>query len=599
MKAAANSPEAAPSNALKEMAELHNTDQELDARLDEAVAAHQAGQHSKAETLYRDILKKAPDQPDALNLLALLKHETGESDDALPLIERAISLAPQSLPYHCNRAAILANLGRFEEAGHAYREAISLGPNMVELYLDLAQVLQETGDMDGAIAALESARIIEPTHDQICVDLARLLNDGGRASEAVTLLEEALGRHPNITELHLKRGQLLQDLYRMDEAAEAYGRAVEIDATQPVAHYKLGRCLAEKGDWTAAIPSYEQALTLDPIFAEAHLYLARALQESGDLNRAIEVCEHAYALRPTYRGQDILLGILFQEAERFEDAAQEFGAAVSRSPDNISVAALAQCQLAAGDAEAAEKTVNQFLRGTPGDTHVLVIQSLILEALGKRDAVRHLVDFDQFMSNERIATPQAFKTLAAFNDALTDHILAHPSLTLSPPRNATRDGYHSGELFAEPMGPFAEFQSVLEEALADYIAKLPDDPNHPFIAGKPKDWWLNAWAIVLDGDGHQISHAHNTAWMSGVYYVQLPDVVDSSGDNPGDDKAGWIEFGPPPPDFPVPLNPETRFIKPEVGNMILFPGYFFHRTVPTGVSQRRISVAFNVIAEPN
>jgi uncharacterized protein (TIGR02466 family) len=208
--------------------------------------------------------------------------------------------------------------------------------------------------------------------------------------------------------------------------------------------------------------------------------------------------------------------------------------------------------------------------------------------------VRAIVDFDRLVMPRRIVPPAGYASLDSFNAALAEHVLSHPSLTLSPPRNATREGYHSGELFEEPMGPFAAFQGILENAIADYVAALPDDPDHPFRAGMPKEWWLNAWAIVLDGPGHQISHAHNTAWMSGVYYVQLPEIM--AGDNT--DKAGWIEFGPPPPDFPVALEPETRFFKPEVGTMFLFPGYMFHRTVPTGVTERRISVAFNVIGVP-
>ncbi|HAA93385.1 MAG TPA: hypothetical protein DCS82_09680 [Rhodospirillaceae bacterium] len=563
--------------------------------LNQAMAAHQAGRTEEAEASYRAVLDMAPNNGDAANLLGLLKHEQGDQEEAIALIARARDASPTSPEFAANHAAILANSERFEESAEAYRDAIALAPDLDDLYPDLAQVLEQTGDFDGAADALEIAYRRTPDNDQMALDLARLLSETDRAADAVPVLAGLIEKHPHMLKLQLRHAQLLQDLYRMEEAEASCERAIAIDASHPLPHFQLARCRAQQGRWEDAIPVYEKAIELKPDYADAHLHLARAVQEAGDLDRAIELCEEAYRLRPGYRGVDILLGILLQEAGRFEEAAAEFECAVEHLPDGVSVAALAQCQLAGGDADTAKITAEGYLADHPDDTHVLVILSLILEALGDRDGVRRLVDFDHFLRPIQISAPEEFVDIGAFNDALAEHVIDHPSLTLSPPRNATRDGYHSGELFAEPMGPFAAFQTILRQAITDYIEALPDDPAHPFIAGKPEEWWLNAWAVVLDGPGHQISHAHNTAWLSGVYYVRLPDVV---GDD-SSDRAGWIEFGTPPPEFPVDLDPETVFIQPEEGKMVLFPGYMFHRTVPTGVTERRISVAFNIIPIPD
>ena len=39
----------------------------------------------------------------------------------------------------------------------------------------------------------------------------------------------------------------------------------------------------------------------------------------------------------------------------------------------------------------------------------------------------------------------------------------------------------------------------------------------------------------------------------------------------------------------------TRVIRPETGAMLLFPSYFWHRTIPFESDQERISVAFDVV----
>lgn len=562
--------------------------------LNAAMSAHQGGRLEEAENGYRAVLDSTPENSDACHYLGLLLHETGRSDEALGFIDRAIAADPNNINAQGNRAALLASLGRVEDAVGQYRAALAKAPGDTDLALGLSKLLESQGDPETALTVLLDARGRNDGDDQLLLETARLLQESGRGAEAVALMRELVGRYAENVELRLRLGQLLQDLYRMDEAADQYRAAIGYDTTNALAHYKLGRCHAEKGEWAEAVAAYEQALVLRPEEPEILLYLSRALNELDRQDQAIEICERAYAVQPAYRGRDITLGILLQEAGRYAEAAKEFQHAVDTTADSVSIAALAQCLLASGKAENARQIAEAHLASHPGDTHVLVIQSLILEALGDRESVRRLVDFDNFLWQRKIDPPDGFETLDGFNAALAEHVLSHPSLTLSPPRNATRDGYHSGELFEEPMGPFGAYQTVLEAAVTDYMAALPKDPEHPFIAGAPSDWWLNAWAIVLDGPGHQISHAHNTAWLSGVYYVQLPDVVES-----GNDKEGWIEFGPPPPDFPVALDPETVFVKPEPGKLVLFPGYMFHQTVPTGVSDRRISVAFNMIPAPD
>ena len=62
----------------------------------------------------------------------------------------------------------------------------------------------------------------------------------------------------------------------------------------------------------------------------------------------------------------------------------------------------------------------------------------------------------------------------------------------------------------------------------------------------------------------------------------------------GSGQAGWIEFGQPNPKFPLAKEPELWTFQPEEGLMLLFPSYFYHRTVPFEAAEERISIAFDV-----
>jgi hypothetical protein len=69
--------------------------------------------------------------------------------------------------------------------------------------------------------------------------------------------------------------------------------------------------------------------------------------------------------------------------------------------------------------------------------------------------------------------------------------------------------------------------------------------------------------------------------------------------DPSQGQAGWFELGRLPERFRVPVAPEIRAVRPEAGMMILFPSYFYHRTVPFETGETRISIAFDVMPAPS
>ena len=73
--------------------------------------------------------------------------------------------------------------------------------------------------------------------------------------------------------------------------------------------------------------------------------------------------------------------------------------------------------------------------------------------------------------------------------------------------------------------------------------------------------------------------------LSGVYYALLPE----------EGEPGAIEFGRPKPPFSAGFTPEVALIRPQAGLLVLFPSFFWHRTLPFAGGGKRVSIAFDLI----
>ena len=62
--------------------------------LDLALQHHIAGDLSKAENIYQQILQTDPNCPDALHLLGVISHQAGKSNRAVDLIKKALIVKP-------------------------------------------------------------------------------------------------------------------------------------------------------------------------------------------------------------------------------------------------------------------------------------------------------------------------------------------------------------------------------------------------------------------------------------------------------------------------------------------------------------------------
>ena len=90
---------------------------------------YRRGRLSEAEAGYRQVLERAPEQPDALYRLAVLARHAGRNETALALLERAIAVNRGEAAYHNEAGIVLYGLGRMGESIERFRTAVALKPD--------------------------------------------------------------------------------------------------------------------------------------------------------------------------------------------------------------------------------------------------------------------------------------------------------------------------------------------------------------------------------------------------------------------------------------------------------------------------------------
>ena len=390
----------------------------------------------------------------------------------------------------------------------------------------------------------------------------------------------------------LRLGNIAMSQGRYTDAQVAYETSLDADPHNAWAHFNLGAVFQELNALESAERCFRDAPDCNANFVEAWYSLGVVMLTMKRPKEAIEAYARALAEDPGHVGAQMNIGNALQELSRLDDAETAYRKAIVMAPDyDKPCLNLADLLLEKGEPRAAVDLCEQFLDANPGNTTILAIHALALAEAGDVKSLRHLTDPDRLIQSRCVETPAGYKDLNAFNDALARHILDHPSLNYEPAGHATRRGYHSGELLDEAKAPVADFEILIQAGIDTYRQGFPADSSHPFPARQVNELNLRLWGVVLESQGQQDPHIHPAGWFSGVYYVKIPDAIRTDDPTHG----GWIELGRPGPEFHVSFEPDVELICPQEGLMVLFPSYFYHRTIPFESSEQRISMAFDVL----
>ncbi len=590
-------------------------------RLNDAASLLQKGDAAGAAAVARGVLAATPDDIEARHLLALALSALGESDEAAAAFEAVAAVHPR-------KDVILINLGnhwrrggRLDAAVDAYERAVGAAPASVQALAALGSVRAMQGHPQRAADAFEAVLNLDPGNSAALNGLGNLEAAKGRHAGAAGFFAKAIDAAPQSPAAYVNRGASLRQLGRLDEALSDHDRAVALAPGLAEAAFQRAATLRVGGRFDEAAASYRSALGLAPARTDIHREYAALMFETarasdafgvldaviarqpsatllttrgelsllvGDMGGAAASARGALALDPNYAAALGLAAKAARHAASMEEALDLARRSVNLALDDFDLLHICcEIELATGQFEQAAARLKRDAPSGHLQKHI-ALKAIALRAAGDPD-YRRYYDYERLTAQIAIDPPDGFSTIGDFNAALLAAIAPLHRTSQRPLDQTLFGGTQSpGRLWNDPHPVIQLFARTMMASARAFVASLPDDPSHPFLARKTEGVaCAGAWSVMLASGGGHVDHIHPAGWISASYYVETPPEIFAG------DKRGHLRLGAS--GVAGLALPAERYFAPRPGTAVFFPSYIWHGVEPFAAASLRVAAPFDLV----
>jgi len=299
----------------------------------------------EAEQNARQLLKRFPSHPDALEIMARLQLLVGQSAEAVACWEKALELAPNYAYAYDGLGTVAVQRGEFERAVTWFRKSLALRPASPKTRLDLAKALIKSGRLDEAVGTLERHVELDPSsaEGQVLLGQVQLQREEYEKAKQALLAAEALV--PGNPPTHHGLAAACRGLGQMDAArrhAETFARLLATqrrarqdrqdrqDGFRTVAKIRpevakiytsIGRMYAAAGLAADAERFWRRAGRMDEKDLDSRVQLAFLYLQTSRAEEALEVAgqlEKAEGEAPVFY---LSVAVLYAQLSRLDEAA--------------------------------------------------------------------------------------------------------------------------------------------------------------------------------------------------------------------------------------------------------------------------------------
>ena len=200
--------------------------------LEQAIAAHKAGDLSNAEILYKQIIDLDPSNTCALHYLSVIFINIDRAEEAIPLLENAAINQASNPDLLYNLALAYQKIENIPEAIHYYKLVLALKPDFAMANNNIGVAYQHMGNLDVANMYLKKAFSIDPGCIEAYYNFAQshhfTKSDQALIEEIELILSNATNNERDQIKLNFVLGKIYDNLKDYDTAFKYYSMANEL-----------------------------------------------------------------------------------------------------------------------------------------------------------------------------------------------------------------------------------------------------------------------------------------------------------------------------------------------------------------------------------
>lgn len=256
---------------------------------DFALDLHKQNKLSESISMYNEVIKLIPNNPEVYINLAIAQGQTKSYDEAIATLNNANAKFPnnaqvsdaiksinaQSTDIKLQRAASYFNNDDFK---NAIKEYLTIDPPTSDTMLGIASAYQNLGEIDNAIIYYEKALELSPTNSDIAYYIAALYTEKEDYTNAKNYVDKSLTLNKNnkpakelleninnqIASENLEQAIALFDETKYDESMTILNQILQANTKDAYALYYRGMIYDTQQKYKEAITDYKKAITYNP-----------------------------------------------------------------------------------------------------------------------------------------------------------------------------------------------------------------------------------------------------------------------------------------------------------------------------------------------
>src|ERR1039457_5701974 len=264
-------------------------------KLRTAYFLHKKGDLNGAANLYRQLIKKNPNNFDALHYFGVIEAAVGNIEQAKLLMSRSLSAQPHNVRFMENYATVLWQTGDYKSALNVCQQGLRLNNADTSLLYVSAISLFKLSKLQESITQFDKLILLQPNHIAALNERGSVLAEMKQYDAALLSVEKAIAINHQYAEAHLNKGNLAGVSKRYDESFAAYDKALSLKPDLADAWLGRGNVFRELKRYDEAFAAYDKALALKPDLVGVEGSRLHAKMHLCDWNNFDAECTHLIA----------------------------------------------------------------------------------------------------------------------------------------------------------------------------------------------------------------------------------------------------------------------------------------------------------------